>query len=311
MDKLEAIKQIEQEYPDLMIEEIEFLGAGYDSEAFLLNQAYVFKFPRHARAARNLYKEAIVLKEIKDKVPLKVPAICFIGTSDQPNQLTFAGHEKIEGVPLDAELLATLTNERKEEMAKELAAFFKALHKIELSTQIEGLEVNKKGKAAYEYEIIKKAAYPHLKETVQHQIDEVYRQLLKQDFQYQKCLIHNDFGASNVYYDQADDKICGLIDFGDVAIYDRDMEFVCLMYDYEEGFDQEFVQKVLTYYGLDSADLVNKANFTDFYGQLENVYLGIEFDMKDLFEESIAAIQEGLDGYKENILSEDRTKYYL
>ncbi|MFQ7236292.1 MAG: hypothetical protein ACLRPU_15555 [Enterococcus hulanensis] len=102
-----------------------------------------------------------------------------------------------------------------------------------------------------------------------------------------------------------------MIDFGDVAIYDRDMEFVCLMYDYEEGFDQEFVQKVLTYYGLDSADLVNKANFTDFYGQLENVYLGIEFDMKDLFEESIAAIQEGLDGYKENILSEDRTKYYL
>lgn len=311
MDKLEAVKQIKQEYPDLVIEEIEFLGAGYDSEAFLLNQAYVFKFPRHARAARNLYKEAIVLKEIKDKVPLKVPAICFIGTSDQPNQLTFVGHEKIEGVPLDAELLATLTNERKEEMAKELAAFFKALHKIELSTQIEGLEVNKKVKAAYEYEVIKKAAYPHLKETVQQEIDEVYQQLLKQDFQYQKCLIHNDFGASNVYYDQSADKICGLIDFGDVAIYDRDMEFVCLMYDYEEGFDQEFVQKVLTYYGLDSADLVNKVNFTDFYGQLENVYLGIEFDMKDLFEESIAAIQGGLDGYKENILNEDRTKYYL
>jgi len=311
MDKLEAVKQIQQEYPDLMIEEIEFLGAGYDSEAFLLNQAYVFKFPRHARAARNLYKEAIVLKEIKDKVPLKVPAICFIGTSNHPNQLTFAGHEKNEGVPLDAELLATLTDERKEQMAKELAAFLKALHKIELTTQIEGLEVNKKGKAAYEYEIIKKAAYPYLKETVQHQIDEVYHQLLKQDFQYQKCLIHNDFGASNVYYDQSVDKICGLIDFGDVAIYDRDMEFVCLMYDYEEGFDQEFVQKVLTYYGLDSADLANKVNFTDFYGQLENVYLGIEFDMKDLFEESIAAIQGGLDGYKENILSEDRTKYYL
>ena len=281
MNKVEAMKQIKQEYPELIIEDLRYLGNGFDSEAFLLNDAYVFKFPRHTRAAKNLYKEALVLRE------------------------------KIEGVPLDAEILATLTDDRKEEMAKELAAFFKALHRIEWRTQVNDLEVNKNSKAAYEYEVIKEAAYPLLNESVKQEIDEVYDKLLKQEFHYTKCLIHNDFGASNVYYDRVSDKICGLIDFGDIALYDRDMEFVCLMYDYEEGFDQEFVRRILDYYGMDSKDIENKLAFTEFYNQLENVYLGKEFGMADLFEDSVAEIKAGLKGFKENILLEDKTMYYL
>ncbi|MGG5369334.1 phosphotransferase family protein [Enterococcus sp. AZ196] len=311
MNKVEAMKQIKQEYPGLIIEDLRYLGTGFDSEAFLLNDAYVFKFPRHIRAAKNLYKEALVLREIKDQVPLKVPEICYVGKSEQPNQLKFIAQEKIEGVPLDAEILATLTDDRKEEMAKELAAFFKALHRIEWKTQVNNLEVNKNTKAAYEYEVIKEAAYPLLNESVKQEIDEVYDKLLKQEFHYNKCLIHNDFGASNVYYDPVSDKICGLIDFGDIALYDRDMEFVCLMYDYEEGFDQEFVGRILDYYGMDSKDIENKLAFTEFYNQLENVYLGKEFGMTDLFEDSVAEIKTGLKGFKENILLEDKTMYYL
>lgn len=189
MEKSEAIRQIKQVYPDLIIEEMVFLGAGFDSEAFLLNCSYVFKFPRHARAAKNLYKEAIVLKEIRNKLPLKVPEICFVGKSTKPDQLIFVGHEKIEGVPLDAEILATFTGERKDEMAKEIASFFKVLHNIELTPQIVGLEVDKKNKASYEYEVIKESAFPLLKKSVQQEIDEVYNRLLKQNFHYKKCLI--------------------------------------------------------------------------------------------------------------------------
>lgn len=150
MDKEQAKTRIRQAYPELTIETMEILGKGFDSEAFLINQSYVFKFPRHARAARNLYKEVVVLKEINDKLPLKVPEICFIGKAEKPNQLDFVGQEKIKGVPLDAKILTTLTEEQKDEIAKELAAFFKTLHEIELSVSLEGLEVDKKTKAAYE-----------------------------------------------------------------------------------------------------------------------------------------------------------------
>lgn len=311
MDKVEAKTKIIQAYPNLSINTVDYLGEGFDSEAFLVNQAYVFKFPRHARAARNLYKEALILKEIKDQLPLKVPEICFIGKSNKPDQLAFVGHEKIEGVPLTGEILATLPEERKEEMAKELAEFFKVLHTLKLKSSIAGLEIDKKAKAAYEYQVIKEAAYPLLKEAVQQEIDEVYRRILRHDFNYHNCLIHNDFGASNVYYDLKTNKICGLIDFGDVAIYDRDMEFICLLFDYEEGFDQKFVQKMMAYYGMDVAELQDKLAFVDFYNQLENIYLGQEFGMDELFEESIAEIQDGLKGYKENILLEDKTIYYI
>ncbi|MFI3618700.1 phosphotransferase family protein [Enterococcus avium] len=182
MDKEQAKTRIRQAYPELTIETMEILGKGFDSEAFLINQSYVFKFPRHARAARNLYKEAVVLKEINDKLPLKVPEICFIGKAEKPNQLDFVGQEKIKGVPLDAKILTTLTEEQKNEIAKELAAFFKTLHEIELSVSLEGLEVDKKAKAAYEYEVIQQAAYPLLKKSVQQEIDEVYKRILQQNF---------------------------------------------------------------------------------------------------------------------------------
>ena len=86
MDKEQAKTRIRQAYPELTIETMEILGKGFDSEAFLINQSYVFKFPRHARAARNLYKEVVVLKEINDKLPLKVPEICFIGKAEKPNR---------------------------------------------------------------------------------------------------------------------------------------------------------------------------------------------------------------------------------
>ncbi|MEW7916113.1 phosphotransferase family protein [Enterococcus avium] len=311
MDKEKAKTRIRQAYPELTIETMEILGKGFDSEAFLINKSYVFKFPRHARAARNLYKEVVVLKEINDKLPLKVPEICFIGKAEKPNQLDFVGQEKIKGVPLDAKILTTLTEEQKNEIAKELAAFFKTLHEIELSVSLEGLEVDKKTKAAYEYEVIQQAAYPLLKKSVQQEIDEVYKRILQQNFNEKKCLIHNDFGASNVYYDQKTNTICGLIDFGDIAIYDRDMEFICLLFDYEEGFSQAFVHKMLGYYGIEISNLQNKLDFIEFYNQLENVYLGKEFEIEELFVESIAEIQNGLNGYEENILVDDKTIYYM
>lgn len=166
MDKQSAVNQINLEYPDFFIEKIEFLGSGFDSEAFLINQIYVFKFPRHQKAAKNLYKEALILKEIKGQVPLKVRDICFVGESDALNELQFVGYEKMEGVPLVAEILATLTKERKDKLAKELAAFFKALHGIDLSITIEGLEVEKKSKAKHEYKVIKESAYPFLKDSI-------------------------------------------------------------------------------------------------------------------------------------------------
>ena len=171
--------------------------------------------------------------------------------------------------------MTTLTEEQKNEIAKELAAFFKTLHEIELSVSLEGLEVDKKTKAAYEYEVIQQAAYPLLKKSVQQEIDEVYKRILQQNFNEKKCLIHNDFGASNVYYDQKTNTICGLIDFGDIAIYDRELDFI------------------------------------EFYNQLENVYLGKEFEIEELFVESIAEIQNGLNGYEENILVDDKTIYYM
>jgi len=39
-------KLIEQDFPDFKVQEIKYLGSGWDNAAMLVNQQFVFRFPR-------------------------------------------------------------------------------------------------------------------------------------------------------------------------------------------------------------------------------------------------------------------------
>lgn len=310
MNKTEIKKLITSQYPDYEVTSIASLGSGYDSDAYLINDEYVFKFPRHELAARNLYKEAKVLLEIRDQLPIKVPAILF--TSEEGNTMKFVGYEKIEGTEITPEIFNGLDETVKDRLAKELANFFKVLHNIQLKTSIEGLEIDKKEKCRKEYEAVKAAAYPKLNEYVRKQIDTIYENILNCDFTYTKSLVHNDFGASNVFFDTATNKICGIVDFGDIAIYDRDIDFICLLHTQEEGFDQKFVDKVIDYYECENLNSIhNKSDFITFSLQLSYIWLAHTFNMKELLDESIDNIKDGISDFENYIEIEKNYINYI
>lgn len=312
MKKSEIINIINNQYPNYIIKFILSLGSGYDSEAYLVNDEYVFKFPKHQKAANNLYKEAHVLLEIKDKLPITVPGIKFMGKSSKRNSMDFVGYEKIEGCALTQEIFNSLDEKTKDEMVKELANFFKVLHSIKLKTDIDGLEIDKKDKCIKEYNIIKEFAFPMLDIQIKEKIDKLYEGILNNDFDYKRSLVHNDFGVSNIFFDTNTNKICGIIDFGDVAIYDQDIDFICLLQNNEEGLDRNFVLKILEYYNhSDIHSVIKKSEFNEFYSQLELIVLGKEFRIDSLFKESIEKIKKDIIGYKENIIEQRNYNYYI
>lgn len=309
MEQVEAIKKY---YPDFEIETIQFLNAGYDSEAYLINEQFVFKFPRHAIAAKNLYKEAHILIEIGDQLPIKVPTVHFLGVSENDRQMAFVGYERILGEPLTTEIVQSLSDEVLAALAKEIAAFFKALHAIKVDQLDKSLKLTKRDKCLKEFEVIESVVFPIVSEEMKEKINTIYKRILANDFQDTTCLVHNDFGASNIFFDTETNKICGIIDFGDIAIYDRDIDFVCLLQGQEEGFDQKFVDKVLAYYGYNDFEILEKKNdFNMFYAQLENVVLGYSYKMDELFEESLASLRQGISDYEKNILIEHNYRYYI
>lgn len=308
----DKIHTINSYYPKLAITSIDFLGAGYDSEAYVVNEEFVFKFPRHATAAANLYKEAHVLMEIRDQLPINVPEVLFTGPSDDFEQMVFVGYERIQGEALTPEVIQTLDEAVLDKLAKELAGFFSALHQIKLTTSIQGLHVDKKEKCQKEFAVIKSLVLPAVSSDSKDKINTLYEHILAADFEDTTCLVHNDFGASNVFFDRASNQICGIIDFGDVAIYDRDIDFVCLLQSEEEGFDQEFVKTLLTHYNYNQLDILQKkCGFNAFYAQFENVFLGYSFDMKDLLEEALASLKQGVQDYEEHVLIKQNYGYYI
>src|SRR5581483_8890209 len=65
--------EIERAFPELAVREVAFLGAGVDSAAYLVNDAWVFRFPKRAEVARALRREIALLPKLADQLPVAIP----------------------------------------------------------------------------------------------------------------------------------------------------------------------------------------------------------------------------------------------
>jgi aminoglycoside phosphotransferase (APT) family kinase protein len=68
-----AREMVEARFPQLMPARVEPLGAGWDSTAYLVNEVWVFRFPRRSVAVSCLEQETRLLPSVAPRVPLPVP----------------------------------------------------------------------------------------------------------------------------------------------------------------------------------------------------------------------------------------------
>jgi aminoglycoside 2''-phosphotransferase len=111
-------------------------------------------------------------------------------------------------------------------------------------------------------------------------------------FRHESYLIHNDFSSDHILYDISKNRICGIIDFGDVAISDPDNDFMNL-FEEDEEYGAEFSLKVLKYYQHRDIDLVlKKFHFKEKYWTFEKILYGREYGYDDWYEEGINEIKD-------------------
>ena len=286
---MKRIKSTLQElFPQLKIENVSSLGSGNDSHAVLVNEKIVFKIPKHQKASNNLIREKQILDLIQGRVTLPIPCIEY--NAVLPNGFTLIGYNKLDGITLTREVFDTLTLEEKDNIAKQIALFLKELHQIEIKDN--DLFVDKKKKFESDYRTFLLNFSKYLNDRQLDNAKDFFEKTIADVtlYNYKTTLVHNDFGGSNVLFDEETKMISAVIDFGDAIITDRDNDFLCLLEDSDEEYGRDFGIKVLKYYGYSDEEIelaIRKTDINHTFWPYEELLLSEEYNDKKMFKNAI------------------------
>jgi aminoglycoside phosphotransferase (APT) family kinase protein len=122
---------IARQFPKLVLHSVEPFGEGWDNAAFLVDGAYVFRFPRRRIAVELIVKEMRLLPALAPQLPLPVPLPSFEGRSSADFPWPFAGYARLPGKALTE---AGLAADASVPLAVACGAFLRALHAVDPAT---------------------------------------------------------------------------------------------------------------------------------------------------------------------------------
>lgn len=112
------------------------LATGWDNTAFLVDDRWLFRFPRRAVALPGISREIALLPWLAGRLPLAVPAPQFIGEPSAAFGWPFWGARLIEGRELPE---AELPDERRGALARSVGKFLRILHGPDIAATAAGM----------------------------------------------------------------------------------------------------------------------------------------------------------------------------
>ncbi|HEX3457397.1 MAG TPA: phosphotransferase [Candidatus Baltobacteraceae bacterium] len=116
------------QFPQLGELRLEPAGEGWDNAAFLVNDAFIFRFPRRSVSAKLIARELRFLPAIAPRLPLPIPMPAFAGVPSEAYPWPFAGYRWLDGRELSSLQPA---DEAYGELAAALGGFLRALRGID------------------------------------------------------------------------------------------------------------------------------------------------------------------------------------
>ena len=285
--------EIERAFPELPVRGIAFLGWGIDSDAYLVNDAWVFRFPNRLEVARALSREIAMLPKLAGRLPIAIPRFDFIGRQTG-NRLLFAGYRLIRGEPLTVECFDSLTLADQERVLATLAAFLQAVHRFQITEAAAiGLEEISTREWVEECLVSGKArVLPLLAPRDREALVNLFADFLAdtRNFANTPHLLYADFAPQHILYDADARDIAGIIDWGDLEIGDPDFDLLYLRQDYGE----EFVRRLLGHFPHpEPARLFEKLRVFDACDHVDMIVDALGNPVEhDAVDESVTALGE-------------------
>jgi len=222
------------------VDDIILNDRGWDSRVYSFgNGRYFFKFPRSEKIQGRFTYEIAAIKFLAN---LETRVVAQKILWEHPDNAYF-GYEGVQGVPV-SELIGTLTQHQKQHIGAALGDFLKQFHTLTLpgartmSLEDEAQQIQRW------YENCRQVVQEKFSVSEQHQLEKLVYHIWPArlvELGSEPVLSHGDLHYENILYGH--DGTVGIIDFGDVAYYDRSKDFL------ELENDEAIFRSVLTVYG--------------------------------------------------------------
>lgn len=242
----DARTSIRSQFPDLDASGLGHLGSGWEFDAFLTGDGWVFRFPRRAEYVISLERERAVHDLVAGPLaPVSVPTVELLGSPDARTPYPFAGHRFIPGVGADRRDLAPAPG-----FGRELGAALSAIHAIPVEDAVAVGVPPDDGSPAEWLDEARRAA-PRLS-GMAPDLDAALEWLVSvRDAPANEgpaVLIHNDIGPEHVLVDPSTGRLTGIIDWTDAALGDPALDFVgvvaCLGWAFAEDLLRSYERPV-------------------------------------------------------------------
>ncbi|WP_026691682.1 phosphotransferase [Alteribacter aurantiacus] len=224
----EAAELIAGQFPNLSPVKIEALDEGFDNTVYLVNEAYVFRFPRRKVATVLIEREARFLPELPDLGDIATPRPQFIGKPTAGYPWPFLGYGFFDG-----KKAYNLSDSLRTQSAKRLATFLKELHHTPVRPEwsvpadyLHRTDIEERlPKFCDRLEEIKRLGDTSLYQRLKEYQDTL---TFPKEKSYTPRLVHGDLHLKNVVISEASGLIKAVIDWGDVHMGDPavDLSFV-------------------------------------------------------------------------------------
>ena len=251
MIKRELVAKIRKEFPQLKWKTAKHNVEGWDHYVLILDNKYVFRFPRDKEYGAILKKEIPLLDYLGKRLNLAIPQYKFVSKDK-----SFAGYELIQGIQLERNIFRGLPEKTKQLIAKQMAEFVTRLHRISLKETkqwiLPKVDVKK------EYESLKRS----MEKLIYHRVAKKDKKLIQELLEEIKSikvpnwvLAHNDLYPRHILLAKNKKSLSGIIDFADREINDPALDF-CEFWVY----GRKFVMDVYKYYrGPKDKDFIKRS----------------------------------------------------
>lgn len=285
--RAQYLQAISNTYPDLVIETVRMHNRdGEFNDILIINDEFIFRFPRYGPGVATLVIEIAILKHIQPVVPIPVPNPIYISRDMQTVGRVFMGYRMLVGKPLWQETLAAIHDDAiLHRLTTQLAEFLIALHAVPIEPLRAAVPVRDQLAVWSEmYTTVRQHLFPFMRPDVRTSISRHFESFLSTPrlHQYPLVLRHGDFGTGNILYNPTARMISGIIDFGSAGLGDPAIDIAAI-----SGYGSTFFEEFCKAYPV-SASMWERAQFYKGTYALQEALHGFLHNEREAFESGMA-----------------------
>ena len=224
--------RIRQIAPEIGINSVNLNSEGLLNDIVVVNDEFIFRFPKHVYAFTHLKDEARILRLLQNYITLQIPSPLY----ETDDCLVY---RMIPGESLRRDILMKLPISDQQAIADQLGQFFKELHGVSINEEIPMADALMKYEGwVNAYERIREKVLPLLMPHVRDWVREHFESHLadRSNFEYELRMVDTDIPPYHIMYGNERRLINGIIDFGCAGLGDPAIDFGVIIYHYGESF---------------------------------------------------------------------------